>query len=48
MVNQAIKHESADTEQIERAGWTWKQRLRKQMNQLSGNFFDEVDDFFLR
>ena len=47
MVSQAIKHESADTEQIEKAGWTWKQRLQKQMNQLSGSFFDEVEETFL-
>lgn len=30
---------------IEKAGWALRQRLRKQMNQLSGSFFDEVDDF---
>ena len=45
MVNQAIKHQSADTEQIEKSGRALKQRLPKQMNQLSGSFFDEDDDF---
>ena len=45
MVNQATKHPSADTEQIEKAGWALKQRLRKQMNQLSGSFFDKVKNF---
>lgn len=45
MVNQATKHQSADTAQIEKAGWALRQRLRKQMSQLSGSFFDEVDDF---
>ena len=48
MVNQATKHPSADTEQIEKSGRALKQRLPKQMNQLSDSFFDEVDDFFLR
>ena len=42
MVSQAIKHESADTDQVEKAGWALKQRLRKQINQLSGSFFDKV------
>lgn len=45
MVNQASKLQSADTALIEKAGWALRQRLRKQMNQLSGCFFDEVDDF---
>jgi hypothetical protein len=45
MVNQATKLQSADTALIEKAGWALRQRLRKQMNQLSGSFFDEVDDF---
>ena len=45
MVNQATKHQSADTAQIEKAGWALRQLLRKQMSQLSGSFFDEVDDF---
>ena len=47
MINQIIKHQSADTEQIEKAGWALKQRMRKRMNQLSGSIFDEVDDFVL-
>jgi hypothetical protein len=45
MVNQATKLQSANTEQIEKAVWALRQRLRKQMNQLSSSFFDEVDDF---
>lgn len=45
MVNQATKIQSADAALIEKAGWALRQRLRKQMNQLSGCFFDEVDDF---
>lgn len=45
MVNQATKLQSADTALIEKAGWALRQRLRKQMNQLTGSFFDEVDDF---
>ena len=45
MVNQATKLQSADSALIEKAGWALRQRLRKQMNQLSGCFFDEVDDF---
>ena len=45
MVNQATKLQSADTVQIEKAGWALKQGRRKQMNQLSGSFFEEVDDF---
>ena len=45
MVNQATKLQSADNAQIEKAGWALRQRLRKQMNQLSNSFFDEVDDF---
>ena len=45
MVNQATKLQSADTALIEKAGWALRQRLRKQMNQLAGSFFDEVDDF---
>ena len=45
MVSQATKHQSADTALIEKAGWALRQRLRKQMNQLTGSFFDEVDDF---
>jgi hypothetical protein len=45
MVNQATKHPSADTEQIQKAGWALKQRLRKQINQLSGSFFDKVKNF---
>jgi hypothetical protein len=45
MVNQATKLQCANTERIEKAGWALKQRLRKQMNQLSSSFFDEVDDF---
>ena len=45
MVNQATKLQSADKALIEKAGWALRQRLRKQMNQLSASFFDEVDDF---
>lgn len=45
MVNKATKLQSADTALIEKAGWALRQRLRKQMNQLTGSFFDEVDDF---
>ena len=45
MVNQATKHPFADTEQIEKAGWALKQRLRKRMNHLSGSFFDKVKNF---
>ena len=45
MVNQSTKHPSADTEQIQKAGWPLKQRLRKQINQLSGSFFDKVKNF---
>ena len=44
-VNQATKLQSANTQQIEKAGWALRQRLRKPMNQLSSSFFDEVDDF---
>ena len=39
MVNQATKLQSANTLQIEKAGWALRQRLRKQMNQLSSSFF---------
>lgn len=45
IVNEDSKLQSADTAQIEKAGWALRQRLRKQMNQLTGSFFDEVDDF---
>ncbi len=45
MVNQATKLQSAHKALNEKAGWALRQRLRKQMNQLSGSFFDEVDDF---
>jgi Protein of unknown function (DUF1631) len=45
MVDQATKLQSADAALIEKAAWALRQRLRKQMNQLSGSFFDEVDDF---
>ena len=45
MVNQATKLLSADSALIKKAGWALRQRLRKQMNQLSGCFFDEVGDF---
>ena len=45
IASQATKFQSADTALIEKAGWALKQRLRKQMNQLSSGFFDEVDDF---
>lgn len=45
MIHQSTKLQSADAALIEKAGWALKQRLRKQMNQLAGSFFDEVDDF---
>lgn len=45
IVNQATKLQSTDTTLVEKAAWALRQRLRKQMNQLSGSFFDEVDDF---
>ena len=45
IVSQATKLQSADTVQIEKAGRALKQGRRKQMNQLSGSFFEEVDDF---
>ncbi|PCI81902.1 MAG: hypothetical protein COB20_01185 [SAR86 cluster bacterium] len=45
ILNQATKLQSADTALIEKAGWALRRRLRKQMNQLSSSFFDEVDDF---
>jgi len=35
----------ADTVLIEKVRWSLRQRLRKQMHELSGDFFDEVDDF---
>ncbi len=45
IVNQATQLQSADAALIEKAGWALRQRLRKQMNQLTGSFFDEVDDY---
>jgi hypothetical protein len=45
IVNQATKQQSADTALIEKASWALRQRLRKQMDQLSSSFFDDVDDF---
>ncbi|NKB34199.1 MAG: DUF1631 family protein [Pseudomonadales bacterium] len=37
--------ESDDTVRLEKIRWSIRQRLRKQMLQLSADFFDEVDDF---
>lgn len=37
--------ESADTVLLEKVRWSIRQRLRKQMAQLTTDFFDEVDDF---
>lgn len=37
--------ESNDTVRLEKIRWSIRQRLRKQMLQLSHDFFDEVDDF---
>ncbi len=37
--------QSVDSALVDKAAWALKLRLRKQMNQLSGSFFDEVDDF---
>lgn len=45
LVDQATKLQSADKALVEKAAWALRQRLRKQMNQLTGSFFDEVDDF---
>jgi len=45
LVDQATKFQSADKALVEKAAWALRQRLRKQMNQLTGSFFDEVDDF---
>ena len=37
--------ESVDTVRVEKIRWSIRQRLRKQMLQLSSDFFDELDDF---
>lgn len=45
ILNQASELQSVDVVLVEKASWGLRQRLRKQMNQLTGCFFDEVDDF---
>lgn len=45
MLHKASKMQSADRALVDKAAWALRQRLRKQMNQLSHSFFDEVDDF---
>ncbi|MEX0963652.1 MAG: DUF1631 family protein [Pseudohongiellaceae bacterium] len=45
ILDQATKLKSVDIALVEKAAWALRQRLRKQMNQLTGSFFDEVDDF---
>lgn len=37
--------ESDDTVLLEKVRWSIRQRLRKQMQLLNGDFFDAVDDF---
>jgi hypothetical protein len=37
--------ESDDTVLLEKVRWSIRQRLRKQMQLLDGDFFDAVDDF---
>ncbi len=45
ILHQVTKIQPADSALVDKAAWALRQRLRKQMNQLSGSFFDEVDDF---
>lgn len=45
-INQTRKSGAPDTVLLEKIRWSFRQRFRKQVQLLLGEFFDEVDDYF--
>ena len=44
-ISNATAMDAVDTVLIEKVRWSLRQRLRKQMQVLCSDFFDETDDF---